>query len=254
MDSNGFQLPSRYCCRILLVLSIVDIGLSQPAIGEESQPLVVLIGGFDSDPTPSQIAGTSVRGLGNSGLYQLRADLLTDKLQPEYFNWNGTRAGKIAAESPPLSQGIADYVRKECEPRKRRLVIVGNSWGGHTACEVCEQLQMEPSVRVDCLILLDPSSAGRETPIPKHLCENVAVCTNYTTRNLFVWGKWVQEPRITHVDLGHPDAGYLRDGRKYDATFDFQAHVAAEWDDRIHQDIRRRLLDAVTAPAAKAAP
>jgi len=42
--------------------------------------------------------------------------------------------------------------------------------------------------------------------------------------------------------LGDPRHGYLIEkGPHYDSPIDFKAHVAAEWDDRIHLDIRWRI-------------
>ena len=53
-----------------------------------------------------------------------------------------------------------------------------------------------------------------------------------------------RDKRLETIDLGDPDAGYMREGRPaYNAPFNFEAHVAAEWDERIHADIERRLLD-----------
>ena len=71
----------------------------------------VLIGGIDSDPSPAQIDGTAARKEGNSGLYRFADDLRRDEVIPEYFNWNGTRAGKIKSENPPGARGIADFMR-----------------------------------------------------------------------------------------------------------------------------------------------
>jgi hypothetical protein len=76
---------------------------SHPAI------CVVLIGGIDSDASPEQIAGTAGRGEGQSGMFQLAGDLAGKDMATEYFNWNGTRAGKIS-DKPPLSVGIAQWI------------------------------------------------------------------------------------------------------------------------------------------------
>ncbi|MEZ5939993.1 MAG: hypothetical protein R3C18_01290 [Planctomycetaceae bacterium] len=232
----------RWLCMMMIVL-----GLSQQVCAEDTKtpaPLVVLIGGLDSDPTPAQIEGTAQRGVGNSGMFQLAGDLKEHALECCYFNWNGTTAGDINVEMPPLSDGIAQHIRTTCEHvHPAQLIIVGNSWGGHTACEVCDLLNAEPKVPVDFLVLLDPSSTGRTTSVPKALPENVKVARNYSTRNVFAWGKWIAEPRITFVDLGDPEAGFLRDPYRYDSKFDFQAHVAAEWDMKIHRDIQQRILD-----------
>lgn len=206
--------------------------------------LVVLIGGFDSDPSPAQLNGTIPRGRGNSGMYQLAGDLRETGLRAEYFNWNGTRAGELNRPGePPTPRGIATYIREARERLQcRRLVVIGNSWGGHSACEVCEHLQSDPPVEIDLLLLLDPSSTGRETPVPTAVSANVRQVTSYCTRNMFVWGKWLEDERITHIDLGDVNQPFYRRGVGYEARFNFQAHVAAEWDEQIHADICQRVL------------
>src|SRR5258708_5721188 len=72
--------------------------------------LAILIGGIESDPTPAQIARTADRHSGNSGLYRFAGDITRERFIPEYFNWNGTRAGKIKTKDPPGTPGIADFV------------------------------------------------------------------------------------------------------------------------------------------------
>jgi len=207
---------------------------------------IVLIGGMDSDPTPAQIAGTAPKSQGNSGLYQLRNELVQGGIRAEYFNWNGTRAGRISDPRPPRSAGIAKFIREHVQSHPwDQVALVGNSWGGHTAWEVCRELiESETPVAVQLVVFLDPSSTGRaRAPRPEKLPWNINRSVNYFTRNAFVWREWPDEPRLENVDLGHPANGFMRDGRPaYDARLNFAAHVAAEWDPRIHEDIRRRLL------------
>ena len=56
---------------------------------------IVVISGFESDPTAEQINGTSFRGHGNSGMFQLKNDLVEKGYDCSFFNWNGTQAGDI---------------------------------------------------------------------------------------------------------------------------------------------------------------
>jgi len=208
--------------------------------------LVVLIGGVDSDPSPAQVAKTAARQEGKSGLYRLAGDIARDRVLPEYFNWNGTRAGHIQDKDPPRSRGIAEFVRAHLQKYPGdRVAIVGNSWGAHTALEVLQQLSTgEAPLAVDLVVFLDPSSTGRGPARPKVLpvCSSQAV--NYFTRNSFVWGTWSAGPRITNIDLGDPAAGYMTRGiPAYNSAFNVQAHVAAEWDENIHNDIKARLLE-----------
>lgn len=207
--------------------------------------LAVLIGGWDSDPTPRQIAGTAGRGEGNSGLFQMAGDLKRERVIPEYFNWNGTRAGELKTAKPPGSGVISNLVRDHLQAHPfDRVALVGNSMGGHTALEVAEQLvKHEAPVAVHCVIFLDASSAGRAVGKPRLLPVNIDRAAHYYTRNVFVWGKWMPGPVLENIDLGDPASGYMSDGvPAYNATFDFRAHVAAEWDEKIHADIRRRVL------------
>jgi pimeloyl-ACP methyl ester carboxylesterase len=207
--------------------------------------LVVLVGGFVSDPSPAQVNETAGRG-GNSGLYRLRGDLLRyDGISAEYFNWNGTRTGKITAPDPPMAAGIAEFIRdRRATHPQERLVIVGNSWGGHTAREVCELLAQEPAESVELMIFLDPSSLARvkHGQRPGGLPPNVEQAVNYFTRHLLSWRHWPGEPRVENVDLGDPANGFCKSGEPpYDSLLDHLGHVCAEWDERIHWDIRRRI-------------
>jgi hypothetical protein len=208
--------------------------------------LVVLIGGMDSDPTAAQIAGTARRNEGNSGLYRMRHDLLRDRVLPEYFNWNGTRAGELKTPMPPRSSAIAACIRAHLKKHPQdRVALVGNSWGGQTALEAIELLRRsEAPLAVHLVVFLDAASVGRGQPPPRELPENVGRFVQYRTRNVFVWGKLPADTRLESIDLGNPAAGFMQNGQPpYNAPFDFRSHVAAEWDERIHQDIERRLLE-----------
>ena len=236
-----------FMSRAMLVLATLWVS-NAPAEGPTSpRPVppvcVILIGGFDSDPTPAQIAGTAPRGEGQSGMYQLAGDLAREGLTTEYFNWNGSRAGKIK-EKPPLSAGIAQFIvdRHRKQPTEQ-LAIIANSWGGHTAWEVCEALT-EPEIPIAMTVFLDPSSLGRaKTARPAQLPLCIRSARNYYTRNVFGWRELQDEERLVNVDLGDADHGFLvRGGPKYDATLDTQAHIAAEWDPRIHREITQHVL------------
>lgn len=231
--------------RIALSLLLAFV-LAQTALAREPRVLVVLIGGMDSDPTAEQLAGRAERGRGNSGMYQLQGDLRSAGLDTEYFNWNGTRAGRIGEKRPPHAAAIRDVIRERLQTHAQdRVCLVGNSWGGHTAYEVCRELyETEQPLRVESLVLLDPSSTGRSLKKPTELPVNVGRAVNYYTRNAFVWGK-LKSPKLINVDLGDPGSGFLEQGGpEYNALFSFPAHVSAEWDNRIHADIQRRVLDA----------
>lgn len=208
--------------------------------------LVVLIGGMDSDPTPSQIAGKAGRG-GNSGLYRLMGDLEHSRIVTEYFNWNGTRAGKIKAQPQADVNAIADALRQHVNQHPGdRIIVVGNSWGGHTTWELCQSLlNSSAPLAIDYVVFLDPSSVGRANSArPKELPVNIKRATNLYTRNVFGWRQWPKEPRMENIDLGNPEAGYLKKGGPaYDAAFDFNAHVAAEWDEAIHATIKNKIMD-----------
>ncbi|MGQ0633160.1 MAG: hypothetical protein ACT4QC_01005 [Planctomycetaceae bacterium] len=251
------MFPKRTAWKTLPFLVALGLGaLAREAFADEaprrprsSQPrlLVVLIGGIDSDPTSEQISGAALRRQGNSGLYQLRGDLLREpRVSVEYFNWNGTPAGEINAKPAPNSRGIAEFIHRHIQAHPRdKLALVGNSWGGHTAFEVSQVLyQHEAPVAIDLAVFLDPSSAARGPARPEKLPENLNRVVCYHTRNVFIWGRLPDSPRLTNIDLGDPANGFMRDGQPaYDARFDFRAHVAAEWDETIHADIKRRLLD-----------
>ena len=206
---------------------------------------VTMIGGFDSEPTAEQIAATAPRGTGNSGMFQLCGDLKKAGLATEYFNWNGSVAGKLNEQPAPQAAAIAERIRRHHSLRPDdRLAIVGNSWGGHTAWEVAQSLAEEPVVTLDLIVFLDPSSLGRlGKSTPDTLSANVRRAVSFRTRNAFVWKAWPSEPRLENIDLGDPANGYLKKpGPAYDAAFDWQAHIAVEWDGVLHRDVRDRLL------------
>ncbi len=231
---------------------------NKPSTQAPRNALVVLIGGMDSDPTPEQIAGKAPRNAGNSGLYRLRSDLQHPQIVTEYFNWNGTRAGQIHAQPAPQATVITGAIRQHVRQHPRDLVIiVGNSWGGHTTYEVCQELVDSPApVAIDYVVFLDPSSTGRaDTSRPTRLPININRSTNIYTRNLFGWGKWPKESRIENIDLGDEKHGFLtKGGPAYNSTFDFSAHVAAEWDERIHAEIHKRIADLVSPKSSQNAP
>ena len=192
---------------------------------------------------PQQIEGIAPRGQGQSGLFQLAGDLARDGLTTEYFNWNGTRAGQIK-QKPPRAAGIAQFIQdRHAEHPTERLAIVANSWGGHTAWEVCEALNTS-EILIEMAVFLDPSSTGRaKTPRPVQLPQCIKAARNYYTRNVFGWREWPNETRLVNVDLGDAKLGFLQlGGPKYDATFDTQAHIAAEWDPRIHREIMQHVV------------
>ncbi|MDB5341218.1 MAG: hypothetical protein JWN70_6837 [Planctomycetaceae bacterium] len=258
MDYRVTRPVRTTCLAILLIGAAIHSAAAQAEKPAQSQrnALVVLIGGMDSDPTPEQIAGKSGRS-GNSGLYRLQGDLQHPQLITEYFNWNGTRAGQIKSKPAPQAAIIAEAIRGHMVKHPRDLVVlVGNSWGGHTTYEVCHELVTSSTpVAIDYVVFLDPSSTGRaDAARPKQLPININRAANFHTRNLFGWGKWPKDDRIENIDLGDEKQGFLTSGGPaYGSTFDFSAHVAAEWDERIHAAIRKRIVDLVrpAVPATK---
>lgn len=251
MDHRVTHPVKILCLTLLLIGAVGSTAAAQTEKLAQSQrnAFVVLIGGMDSDPTPEQIAGTSRRSEGNSGLYRLQGDLQHPRIATEYFNWNGTRAGRIKSKPDPQAPSIADVIRGHLRKHPRdRVVLVGNSWGGHTTYEVCQDLvNSSTPVAIDYVVFLDPSSTGRaDTARPKRLPLNINRATNFHTRNLFGWGKWPKEERIQNIDLGDEKHGFRTpNGPAYDSSFDFSAHVAAEWDERIHAAIRDSIVDLV---------
>ena len=234
---------------VFVTLHIAPVRAEESAAPSPTPPVcVILIGGIDSDPTPEQIAGIAPRGQGQSGMYQLAGDLAREGLATEYFNWNGSRAGKIK-EKPPLSAGIAQFIRdRHLQRPAEQLAIVANSWGGHTAWEVCEALA-EPEIPITVAVFLDPSSLGRARSVrPAQLPRSIQTARNYYTRNVFGWRELPDVERLVNIDLGDAKHGFLvTGGPKYDAAFDTQAHIAAEWDSRIHREITQQVLTVVKA-------
>lgn len=235
-----------------LVAILICGSLCADETGPVKAPLspvcAILIGGIDSDPSPEQINGTAPRGRGQSGMYQLAGDLNRQGITAEYFNWNGTRAGQIHGEAP-LAAGIAKFIgERHAHDPTERIAIVANSWGGHTAWEVCRAVE-EPAIPIDLVVFLDPSSLGRTaSKLPKQLPETVKAARNYYTRNVFGWRELPGIDRLTNVDLGDAAHGFqIPDGPKYNAAFDIHAHVAAEWDPRIHEEITRHVIQVLNS-------
>ncbi len=241
--------PFTICILVTLWITPIRAEGELPTPTGHAPPVcVILIGGIDSDPTPQQITGTTPRGQGQSGLYQLAGDLADQGLSTEYFNWNGTRAGKFK-EKPPSAAGIAQFIKaRRISHPAERLAIIANSWGGHTAWEVCEEL-CEPEIPIEMAVFLDPSSTGRsKTPRPAQLPRCIKAARNYYTRNVFGWREWPDELRLVNVDLGDAKLGFLvPGGPRYDATFDARAHIAAEWDPRIHREITNAVVELLPA-------
>lgn len=233
---------------MIATLSVSHLWAEEPLSPRPVPPAcVILIGGIDSDPTPQQLAGTAPRGQGQSGMYQLAGDLAKEGLATEYFNWNGSRAGQIT-DKPPLAAGISQFIQERHATRPtEQLAIVANSWGGHTAWEVCEALTAA-EVPITVVVFLDPSSLGRaKSSRPAQLPRCIRTARNYYTRNVFGWREVPHEERLVNVDLGDAKHGFLvQHGPKYDAAFDTQAHIAAEWDPRIHREITQQVLRGVT--------
>ncbi len=179
---------------MLVLLSFAaDSGAGVARTADPRPLMVVLIGGFVSDPTPEQVNDNAGRG-GNSGMYRLCRDLQEgDGVCAEYFNWNGTRAGSIRVRKPPMAPGIAEFIReRRSEHPDERLVVIGNSWGGHTAREVCQHLTEAPVISVEQVIFLDPSSLGRTVNGKRSggLPANVHHAVNYFTRHKLSWRNW----------------------------------------------------------------
>ena len=78
---------------------------------------------------------------------------------------------------------------------------------------------------------------------PKTLPVNVNRAVSYFTRNVFVWGRWDAGKRLENIDLADPAWRSRNGDPDYSAPFDVRAHTAAEWDEEIHADIRRRLFE-----------
>lgn len=242
-------LKTTICLLIAGISAVVPVpdtrAAESPLAPAVPELFVVFIGGMDSDPTPAEIAGTERENRGNSGMFQLCRKLNDDRLACEYFNWNGTRAGNIDAKNPPFAASIVARIQEQIRQYPRsQIAIVGNSWGGHTAWQVADELS-----RCDCplaikqVVFVDASSTGRALDRhPQRLPINVHRAIHYYTHNIYCWGPWPDD-RIHTVDLGNPELGYCKDGTpNYASKFDFQAHVAAEWDPRIHAEIKDTVM------------
>ena len=203
---------------------------------------VVVISGMDSDPTEAQIAGKEMRGLGNSGMFQLLGDLKEKGFECSFYNWNGTEAGNGKAKDPPGAKQIADDMTLlSQETANLEFLLVGHSWGAHAIMDVATLLKENQLVSIAKAIVVDPSSmmrGKRAELVP----ENIPHMDNYYTANTFCWGEWKDEPRINNVFLGDPENGFCVDGRpNYAGILDWNAHVATEWDAKIHTAIIEKL-------------
>ena len=204
---------------------------------------VVVISGMDSDPTEAQIAGKEMRGSGNSGMFQLVGDLKEKGFECSFYNWNGTEAGNGKAEDAPGAKQIADDMTLLAqETDNLEFLLVGHSWGGHTIMDVATLLKENQLVSITKAIVVDPSSTMRGKRA-ESLPENIPQMDNYYTANTFCWGEWKDEqPRINNVFLGDPENGFCVDGHpNYAGFFDWKAHVATEWDQKIHAAIIEKL-------------
>lgn len=221
----------------LIVSTIAPLSLS----AEDNPDLVVLISGFRSDASPAQIARTSEFRSGNAGMYELKVDFAKAGFRAKFFNWNGTDAGQFAKQKAPGSAAIEKFIRETiAESKPERLILVSNSWGGHTMLEVAELLRADPMIKISQAFAVDGSSlsrGGRMQTLPT----NISKLTSYYTGNTFCWGEWKDEPRVKNIFLGEPKNGFVVAGQPdYAATFDTSAHNAAEWDANIHADIVKR--------------
>ncbi len=182
--------------------------------------------------------------------YAQPGDLTHKQVIPEYFNWNGSRAGELAASGSGDIAKITEFIETHATRWPHdRVAIVGNSWGGHTAWEVINQLhERRPQLKIELAVFLDGSSTGRAPLDRKAVPINVNRSLNIYTRNSFVWGKVPASPHLQNIDLGDPTQGFLRrPGPAYDSTLNFKAHVSAEWDEEIHAMIRKRVVALITA-------
>ena len=206
---------------------------------------IVVISGFESDPTAEQIAGTSPRRVGNSGMYQLMGDLKAKNFDCSFYNWNGTQAGNIRDKKAPKSKGIAaDMLARLEDNPDTEFVLIGHSWGGHTLLEVAAELSENEKAIIKYATVVDPSSLMRGKRV-EQLPVNIPILVNYYTGNAFCWGAWKDEERVENIELGDSANGFSVDGRpNYGSKFDTHAHTAAEWDEKIHADICKRVTEA----------
>ena len=235
-------LPLAYCVAILLAIATGHAVVLGQDTTESADLLVVVISGFDSDPSPAQIEKKSVRGRGNSGMYQLAGDIAARKIATQFFNWNGTAAGKYTQKNAPGASGIATFIRDiHANNPLKHLILVGHSWGGHTVIDVAKELANDPPIEVALAVCVDPSSFSRGQR-PAELPSTIRSCVIYYTHNAFVWGPWLNSNRVENVDLGDAANGFKpKHGRNYSAKFDVSAHTASEWDEGIHEDVLHRI-------------
>ena len=171
---------------------------------------VILIGGFDSDPTKKQLNGTARRGRGSSGLYQLHRDLASIGTASRYFNWEGSDAGRLGRSGAPGPARIANYIRQyHLKNSHLKTAIIGASWGGYTALEVTELLNStENIIPVETLILVDASAFFRNLKGLPPISENVMHTINYFTHNRISTGV-LTDVRVENIDLGNSSkSGY----------------------------------------------
>jgi len=191
-----------------------------------------------SDASADQLSNKAKHGEGNSGMYQLTGELKKAGIDSLFFNWNGTSAGHYNDKVAPGAKAIVAAIHSACEKNKKlHLVLVGHSWGGHTMLEVATRLNSEPVKMIDLAIGIDPSSFGLDEN-PKQLPPNIRRLVYFHTRNAFVWPEWKGEKRVDAIDLGDPKRGFMKKGSpNYAAPFDFDAHNAIEWDERVHSEV-----------------
>ena len=239
------------------IATMLALGCAQKVVDSNDQPVVdhqeaavpsinyhvVVISGFESDPTDLQIAGQSMRGVGNSGMFQLKGDLESEGIDCSFFNWNGTDAGDIHNEDAGGAVRIASSMIEIQEKNNHtEFIFVGHSWGAHTFLDVATELVSNSDIKINSSFVIDASSFMRGKRKEK-LPENIPSLTSYHTANSFCWGPWKNEPRITNVDLADPENGYTVNGHpNYASSFDTAAHTHAEWDQKIHGDIRKQIL------------
>ena len=208
---------------------------------------VVVISGFDSDPTPAQIEGGAWPGMGNSGMFQLMGDLKSKGVDCSFYNWNGTDAGHIKdKEAPGAKRIVSDMLSRAASKPNTKFIMVGHSWGGHTLFEVAGELSASSLVNVEIVhaAVIDASSLMRGER--KKLPTNVASLDNYFTANMFCWGVWKDESRVNNIELGDPQNGFMVDGQpNYASSFDTSAHTHAEWDAKLHAEICDNILNIV---------
>ena len=173
-------------------------------------------------------------------MYQLMLDLEKAGFKTKFFNWNGTAAGQFTEKNAPGAEAIVASIRDVYAKTKiEHLILVGHSWGGHTMLEVAKGLTVEPTIKIDVAIGLDPSSLLRGERM-KQLPPNVGKFVNFHTHNAFTWGEWNDEVRVENIDLGDPSNGFMVDGKpNYGAVLDLNAHNAAEWDEHIQAEMTK---------------